>query len=141
MSARAVKKTPAGLQYQIDLLEREVKRLRKSLTKQIGGFDELIQTADAREVQQELDKLKRTFTELCGVSTRLRLLFPKEDETQEEKGWEEEHAIRRDTENVERIQRAVEEWLEVKANGIMQDDRRSVQSSQTIRNRFATNLI
>ena len=133
MSVRAVKKTPAGLEYQIDLLGKEVKRLRKNLTNQIGGFDELIQTCEASRVQQELDKLKRTFTELCEVSTRLCLLFSKEDETQEEKGLQEEQEIRRDAENVERIQRAVEEWLEAKGDGVRLDDKRSNHSAKTIR--------
>ena len=71
MSVREVKKTAAGLEYQTELLSKEVKRLRRNLTSQIGKFDSLIQGTEARQVRLELEKLKAIFLELSGVSIRL----------------------------------------------------------------------
>ena len=97
MSTRARKKTPAGLDYQTDLLSKEVKRLRKSLTSQVGALDELVQTADATTVKQEFERLSGTFAELSSVSNRLCALISKEDATQEE------NALTIDGEKLERI--------------------------------------
>ena len=96
MSTRARKKTPAGLDYQTDLLSKEVKRLRKSLTSQVGALDELVQTADATTVKQEFERLSGTFAELSSVSNRLCALISKEDATQEE------NALTLDGEKLER---------------------------------------
>ena len=101
MSTRVTKKTPAGLEYQTDLLSKEVKRLRKSLTSQVGALDELVQTADATTVKQEFERLSGTFAELSSVSNRLCALISKEDATQEE------NALTLDGEKLERIRKSI----------------------------------
>ena len=125
MSVREVKKTAAGLEYQTELLSKEVKRLRRNLTSQIGKFDSLIQGTEARQVRLELEKLKAIFLELSGVSIRLCSLLSKEDSEPEEE------ALKLDAENVQKIDKAVEDWLKTKEG--MQDDKRSVHPAQGIR--------
>ena len=72
MSARPVRKTEAGAEYQTEILTKEVKRLRKNLTGQISKFETLIQEANTNKVKQELEKLCQIFAELCSVSSRLQ---------------------------------------------------------------------
>ena len=73
-AARQVKKTEAGTEYQTEVLTKEVKRLKRSLTRQIGLFETLIQEADGKRVKQELEKLHLIFAELCSVSDHLQPL-------------------------------------------------------------------
>ena len=109
-AARQVKKTEAGTEYQTEVLTKEVKRLKKSLTRQIGLFETLIQEADGKRVKQELEKLHLIFAELCSVSDRLQPLLPKEEADQ----MAEEIAT--EGTNVEKLEKAVKEWLEAQMN-------------------------
>ena len=117
MSKREVRKTSVGLEYQIDLLCKEVKRLRRNLANQIGRFDGLLQTADARVVKQELVNVDGTFAELGGLVARLLSLLD------EESARREEESLGKDAENVERIHRVGEDWLRAQ-----DDDKMSVRS-------------
>ena len=105
-AARQVKKTEAWIEYQTEVLTKEVKQLRKGLTRQIGLFETLIQEADANKVKQELEKLRQIFAELWDVSNRLQPLLPKEEADQIEK-----ETIMEGT-NVDKLEKAVKEWLE-----------------------------
>ena len=105
-AAIQVKKTEVGIEYQTEVLTKEVKRLRKGLTRQIGLFETLIQEADANKVKQELEKLRQIFAELWDVSNRLQPLLPKEEADQIESETSMEGT------NVEKLEKAVKEWLE-----------------------------
>ena len=106
MSAREIRKTEAGAEYQTEILTKEVKRLRKNLTGQISKFETLIQEANPNKVKQELEKLGQIFAELCSVSSRLLPLASKEqtEQIQRENSVEES--------NVGNLEKAVKEWLE-----------------------------
>ena len=56
---REVTKTEAGHEWQTGLLTKEVKRLRRSLSKQISLFDGLLETADEETAKHELENLIR----------------------------------------------------------------------------------
>ena len=107
MSNRQVKKTEAGQEYQIELLSKEYARLRKSLTKQISLFDDLIKTAngDTATVKQELVILGETYAELSSNSTRLC------EVVSEDKATQIKDTVTMEGERVERIDKATREWL------------------------------
>ena len=109
MSSREVKKTEAGRDYQTELLTKEFSRLRKSLTKQISLFDGLINnTTESTEVKRELEKLNLNFTELNSVFNRLCSLVD------EERVDLLNNIVVLEGKNVERINKAVEDWLGVR---------------------------
>ena len=109
MSSREVKKTQPGIEFQRDLLTKEVRRLRKTLSKQIGLFDGLINnTAEPETVEQELEKLNRNFAELSSASDRLSKLVTQEMAQQLN------DAVIMEGNSVQRIENVVKGWLKAK---------------------------
>ena len=119
MSIREIKKTDAAKQYQTELLSKEVRRLKRNFANQISLFDQLIQTEEVAVVKQELVKLNTIFTELKDGSERLCKLVS------EEEAAKVDDAVRLDRGNLEKIEKAVVEWLD--AHDKM--ERRSCRSS------------
>ena len=106
MSSRDVRKTEAGRDYQTDLLTKEVKRLRKTLSKQISLFDGLINgAAEPTTVKQELEKLNRDFAELSSTSSRLAKLVTKE------KAQQLNDVVILEGKNVGKMENAIHDWL------------------------------
>ena len=81
MSSREVKKTEAGKEYQIELLTKEISRLRKSLANQAGLLERKIEEPNggAAAVKHELEKLDKMFTELSNASSRIIELVMEEE--------------------------------------------------------------
>ena len=127
MSSREVKKTEAGRDYQTELLTKEFSRLRKSLTKQISLFDELTNNAtESTEVKQELEKLNWNFTELNSVFNRLCGLV------NEERVDLLNNIVVLEGKNVERINKAVEDWLGARERCVSLGQEESVQLSNQL---------
>ena len=116
---REITKTEAGVAYQVEVLSKELKRLRKRLADQLALFDTQAMTKDLKTVEAELDRLNQCFVEICGVTSRLTPLLEKEEaEEMDEK-------VRLDGESVGKVGGAVKEWM--KALGEV--DRKSILSS------------
>ena len=108
-SRRQVTKTEYGRAYQRDLLTKEVNRLRKTLSNQIGGFDGLHGSVkEISIVEQELEKMNSTLTELIHVSERLSLVVTVE----EAEKLKRDNA--RERENVGRMEIAIRDWIDAR---------------------------
>ena len=105
---REVTKTDAGREWQTGLLTKEVTRLNRSLPMQVNLFDGLQETADEETAKHELENLDRIFAELSSASHRLCGLVP------EEYVHQINSTLNENGENVERIGKAVQDWLQTK---------------------------
>ena len=108
------------------MLSKEYTRLKKSLTKQIGLFDEVIRTTDGNTatVKQGLHKLWGIYTELCSTSTRLCELVS------EDKARQIRETVEMEGKSVERVDKATTEWLTAQEEMQLADhpDRKGVQN-------------
>ena len=108
-SRRQVTKTEAGKCYQRDLLTKEVNRLRKTLSNQIGGFDGLHRSvAEIPIVEQELERINRTLTDLTNTSKRLSSFVTVGEAEKLDSD------ATRDRENVERMEIAIKDWIDAR---------------------------
>ena len=116
---REITKTEAGTAYQIEVLSKELKRLRKKLADQLALFDAPTMTKDVDTVKAELERLQQCYGEMCGVTSRLSPLLGKE------KAEEIDEKLRWDGESVGKVGGAVKEWMKA----LEEVDNKSIRSS------------
>jgi hypothetical protein len=103
MSKRDVIKTDVGMEYQKDILCKELRRLGKKLREQLVALNDLTGTRDIATVKEEREKLNKSFAEMCTV-----VETPLVDE---EKAEEMQKMVKVEGENVLNVDVAVKEWL------------------------------
>ena len=68
--SRERKMTQKGEEHQTALLEKESKRTRKTLTRTMGLFEDLLRTKDVEAVKSELKNLQGSFVSFEEVTSR-----------------------------------------------------------------------
>ena len=106
MASRVIKKTEAGISYQIEVLSKEYKRLKRSIANQVSLFDRITESGKEDEILQEVRKLDDILAELVGVSQRLSQLIEKE------KANKIQDEVEAENQNIAKVKTAVNEWLE-----------------------------
>ena len=101
--------TPKGLEYQMELTEKEIKRLRGKLTDQISLFKDLLKTKEVEVAKKELKKGKQILSDFKTAVTRYVNICKQEksiDVTAVTRMMEDQE------ESFLKVKKAVYEWIE-----------------------------
>ena len=128
MSTREVKKIEAGKEYQVDLLSKETKHLKRNIEKQIGLLENLRSTGNTEKLIHRLEKLNNTFAELNSVSERLSHMLAEDD------AKELRRSVAMEGEKVGITVESMNEWLGLRKSSVSREGGNGANSLMTLGN-------
>ena len=127
-ATRKRKLTPKAQQYQVELLLKEFKRKRLSLSNCVGRFEELLRIKDMDATKNELEKLNQALSGLQETGRKLAELSTEQETEGILKLLDAEKL------SVDRVKTSVKEWMEEHMN----EDNKSEHSQASKTSRMST---